>query len=72
MQDNQGRPYARLSEVKAGDTLEADDNGVCISAGTYTVMPGLYIICRKGKHYLNGQLSTDGVHLIGLYPCSHA
>lgn len=68
--DRKGRPWAKLSEVKVGDLLEADNGFNCIESNTpHTVCEdheGLYIACAEGYHFLKGQ-ADDGEHLIGLY-----
>jgi hypothetical protein len=61
-------PAARLDDLKAGDTLFADDGFTCMQAGVKTVREdedGLYIPCADGSHYLDGQLREDGT-LAGL------
>jgi len=57
----------KLSEVKEGDILIADDGFDCLSEGEYTVkngLRGLCIICDYGNHYLDGQ--SENGELIGL------
>lgn len=70
--DSRGRPYARLSQLKPGDKLEFDDGFTCIPDGaTRKVRVGtadaLYVTCRLGRHYLDGQLVSDGDACIGVY-----
>ena len=85
LKDKTGRAYARLSAVKVGDTLECDGGFTCLSRGERRVVQndpatcpprngnGLYIACRDGKHFLDGQLDFDGSDaLIGLYPVKPA
>lgn len=79
--DNDGRPYAKLSEAKPGDWLEADAGFDCVRSGMKLVIQedkqGLFIACTGGpssgvyssQHYLDGQ-ADDGEHLIGLYSTS--
>lgn len=68
-----GREWARLSNLKAGDRVELDDGFTCGIAGkTLTVLQdedGLFVPCDGGdiseephatnerKHYLDGQIS---------------
>lgn len=70
--DTQGRPYAKLSELKIGDILVPDGSFTCIALGEQQIVQkdvhGLFIDCHGDpswdKHYL---LADDGEHLIGLY-----
>lgn len=68
--DREGRSYAKLSEVKAGDILETDEGFTCVPKGTHLVMKhpqlGYFINCTKGQHYIDGQ-ADDGETLIGMY-----
>lgn len=68
--DKDGRPYAKSSEVKAGDLLETDGDFTCIGEKEIVLIQedeqGLYFACDNGRHFLNGQ-ADDGEHLIGLY-----
>lgn len=67
--DKQGRAYAKLADVKAGDAVNADGGFGCMS-GKYTVyadgVGGLYVECNYGTHYLDGQDDGDG-NLVGFY-----
>lgn len=68
-----GRPWARLSELKAGDKLVADGGFTCIKKGGVVVVEArgdgqLYVGCRSGSHYLDGQVSGENHDsLIGLW-----
>jgi hypothetical protein len=56
-------PAARLDGLKVGDTLFADDGFTCMRPGVLSVKQdghGLYVKCRDGHHYLDGQLREDG------------
>ena len=58
----------KLSEVKVGDILVADDGFTCLSANEHCEVKeadGLYIYCKQGRHYLDGQTCPHG-YLIGL------
>lgn len=59
----------RLKDVRQGDRLIADGGFACLDKGQQCEVLadrlGLFINCRKGKHYLDGQTSGMGV-LIGL------
>jgi hypothetical protein len=57
----------RLRDVNAGDVLVADNGFTCIHQGLYEVKEDsgrLYVDCRDGKHFLDGQDDGDGI-LIG-------
>ena len=68
--DINGRPYAKLSKLKAGDALIANGGFTCMRDGSERVVEDegeyLFVRCAKGKHALDGQ-ADDGEHLIGLY-----
>jgi hypothetical protein len=58
----------KFSDLKAGDEVIADAGFDCLRAGTHKVesdSAGLFIPCKKGRHYLSGQEGDDG-DLIGL------
>lgn len=66
MNDKQGRPYAKLSELRAGDVLELDEGFTCMRSRTVTVQGdelGLYFNCNDGRHSLSQ--ATD--FLVGMY-----
>lgn len=68
--DINGRPWAKLSELKEKAVVELDDGFICASAGKYTVAKddkGFYIWCKDGHHYLASHQAGDGEHLIGIY-----
>lgn len=67
--DLRGRPYAKLSELKAGDQVELDEGFTCHKAGFVTLKDSigfLYFECDEGEHCLQGQ-ADDGEHLVGIY-----
>jgi hypothetical protein len=73
--DIRGREYARLSELKAGDMIQAAEDFGCIKADAFLLVKeneyGLYIDCDKGGHHLEGHLPFDDDaddHLVGIYP----
>jgi hypothetical protein len=73
MKDKQGREYARLSELKAGDLVKIAAGFECIAEGTHTVQAcegGFYLTCNEGYHFLEGQLADEETDdsLIGIYP----
>lgn len=69
--DKQGRPYARLGELNAGDTVTVDGDFTCIEPWSHHVVKrdgaGLYIECKEGEHHLAGQQDGPGDHLTGIY-----
>lgn len=76
MKDKQGRAYAKVTDTKIGSRVRVDASFDGIRSGASRVVKkdeyGLYIDCRTrsdSRHYLDGQLSSDGAHYIGLYPC---
>lgn len=56
------------NEVKAGDRLIADGGFDCLTKGeecdVRSDKDGLYVACRQGQHYLDGQIGEGGV-LVG-------
>lgn len=69
-----GREWARLSKLKAGDKVTLDDGFTCgISNKTLEVFEGihgLYLKCDVGRHFLDGQLSSKTDHLVGVWPAA--
>lgn len=74
--DINGRPYAFIKNLKAGDKVETDDLFTCgIKNKTLEVQhdgirhpyAGLYVTCNCGRHYLNGQSNYSGGPLMGIY-----
>lgn len=65
-------PFAKAAEVEAGSVLKADGGFTCLRAGAERPVEqddgGLFIRCRSGKHYLDGQRerTARGVVLVGL------
>lgn len=62
--DADGRPYARLPELRAGDVLEADDGFPCIRPGARLVVQAdvagrLYVVCF-GLRGVPGSEHFDG------------
>jgi hypothetical protein len=63
------RTFAKLSELKAGDTIELDGGFSCHPAGKVLVESCygyLYFRCSRNKHFLSGQLDESG-NLVGIY-----
>jgi hypothetical protein len=59
----------KISDIKVGDILIADDGFTCMKAGEHEVKASeagaLFIDCTEGRHFLAGQERADGT-LIGL------
>ena len=70
MTDLQGRPYAKLSGLKEGDTVQVDAGFTCMPPGTYTVYKHgcgeLCLFCSHGRHFLRSQ-HEHGDCLVGIY-----
>lgn len=71
MRDTAGRPWLTVAEAQPGARIQADGEFTFISRNaTRTIQSDadwLWIDCRAGQHFLDGQLSADGTHYIGLY-----
>lgn len=71
MPDKNGRNWVKLSQLTPGDEVECDGGFTCLDRKAVATVKedsvGKYISCSHGKHYLDGQLETDGDSLIGLY-----
>ena len=61
--------YAKESEVTEGTVLEAESGFACLPEGAtrkvHKDFTGLWIACRNGRHYIDGQL--DNGQYIGLF-----
>lgn len=72
--DLQGRPYAKMSDLKVGDIIQVDGDFTCIPANakrTVRLLHGeLYLDYSCGAHLLCGQEEDDCDTLIGIYKCS--
>jgi hypothetical protein len=68
------RTTMKLSELKAGDVLIADDGFTCLRAGPHTVEAsenGLFIKCDVGRHFLTAQEDRETGELVGFSFDSH-
>lgn len=74
---NKMKPFALISETKPGTRLIADAGFDCIPADRIVIVEGpegsidpdkIWVPCKEGKHYLNGQVSDDEKEYVGLYP----
>lgn len=65
--DKQGREYAKVANVKAGDLIQVDGDFGCIKPwSVLQVQKGLYITCEDGLHDLASQIEDD--FYVGIYP----
>ena len=76
--DIDGRPYAKLSELKAGDKVELYDGFDCHAPGIVELEVDangrLFFFCVEQDtgmndaqhHYIDGQ-ADDGEHCVGVY-----
>lgn len=67
--DTNGRPWAKLSELKAGDYVELDAGFDCAKPGKVKVWEiggSKCFCCYHGWHFIDGQ-ADDGEHCIGIY-----
>lgn len=66
---NRTRLMMPVDWVKKGTLLRCDDDFTCIRAGTVVKVreskEGLWIPCRSGRHYLDGQLNDSGTGYVG-------
>lgn len=54
--------FAKLSELRVGDQVDLDGGFDCMSGRkvVYGDAKGLYLLCKDGRHYLDGQTDKDG------------
>ncbi len=72
MKDKQGREYAKLSDLKVGDTVQVDDGFTCMEPWSKKEVRQssdgvLFVECSELEHCLDGQLADDRDSLIGIY-----
>lgn len=70
-QDKQGREYAKLADLKAGDIVTCDGDFDCMRPWSQLTVyedqaRRLCVECDHGGHTLTGQLD-NGTHLVGIY-----
>lgn len=69
--DLHGRPYLTAAEATPGMVVQVDDGFTCIGKWQDREIQkdadGLWIKCRSGRHYMDGQLSDDGKTYVGVY-----
>ena len=71
MRDKQGREYAKVSDLRAGDLVKVDGDFTCLEPWTTHLVQantdGLWIDCNDEhhQHYLSGQI--DNGYYIGIY-----
>ncbi len=59
---------ATTTNVRQGIRLIADDGFICLTAGAICEVQcdeadALYVACRLGRHYLDGQLDDGDVYI---------
>lgn len=64
--------FAKISEVKVGSLLQCNDGFTCLPKNAQRYVHEddgeLYIVCKCGKHFLDGQISFDDKEeYVGLY-----
>ena len=69
--DLNGKKYLTVEQVKKGLHIECDDGFDCIKKNSVKIIESdengeLYVPCKAGRHYLDGQLEQD--IFIGFYP----
>lgn len=66
--DKQRRSRVKLSELSDGNIIEVDAGFVCMSGQkvVYRDDRGLYVLCKDGRHYLDGQSDVTG-YLVGMH-----
>lgn len=71
LMDANGRLYAREGELKVDDKVQVDGDFTCVPVDlvrhVFEDPGGLFILCRHGQHYLDGQLNEEGAY-VGIYP----
>lgn len=71
MSEKQLRPWTKVSEIKIGSMVKMDDDFSCMMGGVNRIVQeddqGLFVVCAEGHHYLDGQLSEDESHYVGVY-----
>lgn len=65
------RPQVLISDVKVGTELIPDSVFSCVEAGVpvkieKTPEGSHFFKCNAGIHHLDGQISEDGLHYVGL------
>jgi len=69
--DIQGHQYAKVDDVKAGDTVTVDGDFTCMAPWSQHVVQadkdGLFIACGAGGHDLSGQIDDNGEYYLGIY-----
>lgn len=66
--DKNGRPWAKLSDLKVGDKIEVDNDFTCMTGQQFVRSDGqdLFVVCNEGRHRLCEQ-ADDGEHCVGIY-----
>jgi hypothetical protein len=65
----------KLTDLKPGDLIVADDGFTCLTEGEVCEVlfsndaNEAYVKCSDGTHYLDGQLDEDGEIIVGFTRC---
>jgi hypothetical protein len=67
-----GREWAKLSELKAGDKIQTDGGFTCGMNNKILIVENddddkLFVRCGEGNHLLAGQVDSDEGHLVGMW-----
>jgi hypothetical protein len=71
--DLHGRPYATIDDTQPNDILECDGGFTCLQKGELRRVylseqgGGLFILCKAGHHWLDGQIDDATHAYVGLY-----
>ena len=69
------KQFVKIEKVKEGTKLVPDGGFTCMDEGVVKEVVKdedghLYIPCRDGMHYLEGQIDEDFGEYVGLYPAA--
>lgn len=68
MYDLQGREYAFIDDIKAGDVILVDDDFTCMKGWSlkevFSDEGGLFVYCDQGQHYL---CEDEDGYVVGMY-----
>ena len=67
-----GPAILAIDAVKVGDLLRADGGFTCLNDGELCLVHegpsgGLYVECRSGQHFLDGQINEAGTAYTGFW-----
>lgn len=59
-----------IEHISEGTQILLDEGFNCVEVGAQRAVcrddNGLYFLCHSGRHYLDGQLSDNGKHYVGI------